>query len=60
MVTAPAARRKADRASEPVRAPPHKVKWTLYRAVDQHGQAIDFLLRRDRRNAAVQAFLRKA
>ena len=32
----------------------------LYRAVDQHGQTIDFLLRRDRGIAAAQAFFRKA
>ena len=32
----------------------------LYRAVDQHSQTIDFLLRRDRRIAAAQAFFRKA
>ena len=31
-----------------------------YRAVDQHGQTIDFLLRRDRGIAAAQAFFRKA
>ena len=32
----------------------------LYRAVDQYGQTIDFLLRRDRGMAAAQAFFRKA
>ena len=32
----------------------------LYRAVDQHGQTIDFLLRRDCGIAAAQAFFRKA
>ena len=32
----------------------------LYRAVDQHGQTIDFLLRRDRGIAAAQALFRKA
>lgn len=32
----------------------------LYRAVDQHGQTIDFLLRRDRGITAAQAFFRKA
>ena len=32
----------------------------LYRAVDQYGQTIDFLLRRDRGIAAAQAFFRKA
>ena len=33
---------------------------TWYRAVDQYGQTIDFLLRRDRGIAAAQAFFRKA
>ena len=32
----------------------------IYRAVDQHGQTIDFLLRRDCGIAAAQAFFRKA
>ena len=32
----------------------------LYRAVDQHGKTIDFLLRPDRGIAAAQAFFRKA
>ena len=32
----------------------------LYRALDQHGQTIDFLLRRERAIAAAQAFFRKA
>jgi len=32
----------------------------LYRAVDKHGETIDFLLRRDRGIAASQAFFRKA
>ena len=32
----------------------------LYRAVDKHGQTIDFLLRPDRGIAAAQAFFRKA
>ena len=38
-----------------------KAKWHyLYRAVDQHGKTVDFLLRRDRGLAAAQAFVRKA
>jgi transposase-like protein len=38
-----------------------KAKWHyLYRAVDQHGKTIDFLLRRHRGIAAAQAFFRKA
>lgn len=38
-----------------------KAKWHyLYRAVDQHGKTVDFLLRRDRGIAAAQAFFRKA
>ncbi len=32
----------------------------LYRALDQHGKTIDFVLRRDRGVAAAQAFFRKA
>ena len=36
-------------------------KWYyLYRAVDKQGKTVDFLLRRDRGIAAVQAFFRKA
>jgi transposase-like protein len=36
-------------------------KWHfLYRAVDKHGQTVDFLLRPDRSIAAAQAFFRKA
>jgi transposase-like protein len=38
-----------------------KAKWHyLYRAVDQYGKTVDFLLRRDRGIAAAQAFFRKA
>jgi transposase-like protein len=38
-----------------------EAKWHyLYRAVDKHGKTVDFLLRRDRRIAAAQAFFRKA
>ena len=36
-------------------------RWNyLFRAVDQHGKTIDFLLRRSRGTAAAEAFLRKA
>jgi transposase-like protein len=36
-------------------------KWNfLYRAVDRHGETVDFLLRPDRGIAAAQAFFRKA
>ena len=38
-----------------------RAKWHyLYRAVDQYGQTIDFVLRKDRGVAAAQAFFRKA
>jgi transposase-like protein len=38
-----------------------KAKWHyLYRAVDEHGKSVDFLLRRDRGIVAAQAFFRKA